>query len=142
MLHSAPRFIFTIIVVLAILWLTLASQPLGDVSVPLFPGADKVVHGCMFGGLMFVIELDYARWQTKRRNLVGGAALMRWRVALATALFVCLFGGAIELLQDAMAIGRGAEIRDFAADCLGVAIALVASPPVVEWLLNLQKPSR
>ncbi len=49
----------TAVVVLAILWLTLAPKPLPDSDVHWFEGADKVVHGCMFGGLFFVMGLDW-----------------------------------------------------------------------------------
>ena len=34
------------------------------------------------------------------------------------------FGAAIEVAQGAMGLGRDADVRDFAADAIGVAIAL------------------
>lgn len=96
---SVPTGGFTLIVGVAILWLTLARSPFGDTPMPHIPGLDKVVHACMFGGLTFVGELDCSRWRIKRRNLRGDAALVGWHLAAVIALASIAFGGAIELLQ-------------------------------------------
>ena len=52
------------------------------------------------------------------------------------AVVSILAGGCIELLQDAMALGRGAEWADFAADSLGVLVAFFAAPPAIVKVLN------
>lgn len=113
-----PMWIFTILTVLLILWLTLAPNPLGDDSPVLFPGADKIVHGIMFGFLLAMILLDRQRktdWQILRPAFITAAA------AAAGA-----FGIGIEFIQKAMDMGRGFEIADMTADCTGVAICAVS----------------
>ncbi len=103
----------TAVVVLAILWLTLAPKPLPDSDVHWFEGADKVVHGCMFGGLFFVMGLD---WVISGRKL-------GLPVGMALAGVCVAFGGGIELVQGAMDMGRGrhggggSEFGSDACDC-------------------------
>lgn len=122
-LQRWPPWILTIIVSLAILYLTLVPQPLPDDTPKLFPGADKVVHALMFGGLTFVILLDRHRrgnyrlngadsrntfWQPLSKKFV-------WTVAAVSALA----GIIIECLQWAMGLGRGFEVGDILADTIG-----------------------
>ena len=47
----------------AVLWLTLAPQPLPDLDVPPFDGLDKVMHAVMMGGLAgaFMFDWRYAK---------------------------------------------------------------------------------
>lgn len=122
-LQRWPPWILTIVVSLAILYLTLVPQPLPDDTPKLFPGADKVVHALMFGGLTFVILLDRQRranchpnkgdswntfWQPLSKSFV-------WTVAA----FSALVGIVIECLQWVMGLGRGFEVADIVADTIG-----------------------
>lgn len=110
-LSKLPPWLFTILTSLAILWLTLVPDPFGDDSPKLFPGADKVVHGLMFGGLALVIMLDSQRrdaWRPLSRPFI-------WMAALTAALT----GVLIEFLQLWMGLGRGFELADMAADTIG-----------------------
>lgn len=110
----------TLVTLAAILWLTLAPDPLPDeMDIPLFPGADKVVHGLMMAGLVWAACLDLMR---KDRSLPHWRRLRSMTVGVIVVL-VCLFGGGIELVQKAMAMGRGADPLDFAADAAGAAVA-------------------
>jgi len=68
---------------------------------------DKLEHAGAFFGLTF--------W-------FGG--LMPRRSYSRLALLMLLFGAGIEVAQGAMGWGRDMDIRDFAADSLGVAAAL------------------
>ena len=52
------------------------------------------------------------------------------------ALFCVAFGGAVELIQGAMAMGRGCDLWDFVADTVGVALSVALTPPVLKWLLK------
>lgn len=113
---KVPAYMPSALVVAAILYLTLVPSPLPDTRLPLFPGADKLVHAAMFGGLALVLLVDASR---SRRRVVGSAG------AAALCLASGLFGGVIELLQMAMAMGRGAEWLDFAADLFGAAVAWI-----------------
>lgn len=111
-----PRWSLTAITVTAILWLTLAPHPLPDVDVPIFPGADKVVHALMMSGLLWAWALDSMR---------AVHAWNRPRHLTTATVLVILFGGAIELTQMAMHAGRGAEWWDFAADAAGALLAML-----------------
>ncbi|MBV8574395.1 MAG: hypothetical protein JOZ58_05060 [Acetobacteraceae bacterium] len=50
--------------------------------------------------------------------------LIRERSYWRLALWMLLFGGAIELAQGVMGLGRDMDIMDFAADAVGVTVAL------------------
>lgn len=111
-----PAFTATAVVLLAILYLTLAPHPLPDTDMPLFPHADKAVHAAMFFGLAFVALADLRL--CRRRRLEAG-------VCIAVAVASAALGGGIELLQHAMGMGRGADWFDFAADAIGAFIAFI-----------------
>lgn len=102
-------FLPTVVVTVAILWLTLAPHPLPDNDLPLFEGADKVVHFLMFGGLAAALCFDV------RRSTGRLSVMATWLIALA----VSLFGGVIEMLQNSMEMGRSGDYIDFTADALG-----------------------
>lgn len=109
------RWIATALVVLCILYLTLVPRPLPDNDIDI-PGLDKVVHAIMFGGLAWVACIDLAR--VKRRCFRKLSRVQLLKVAVAVALF----GGAIEVAQQLMAMGRGGDILDFLADVAGTII--------------------
>ena len=106
-----PRWILSVITVLAILWLTLAPKPLGDEPPPLIPGADKLAHSIMFGGLVWMMLLDWQRSHEWRKVDI--------KYAFCVASISSLFGIFIEILQKFMGLGRGFEIADIIADIIG-----------------------
>lgn len=110
-----PAFSGTLLVLSAILYLTLAPQPLPDADLPLFPGVDKIVHAVMFAVLSFFALVDARLWRGRRLSLAA---------AVGIALGAAVAGGLIELLQAAMAMGRGAEWLDFAADSAGALLTV------------------
>lgn len=112
-INTFPAWTFTILVIIAILYLTLMPQPLPELDIPLFPGADKVVHGIMMMGMMICIGIDLAR---HKRHASPHAPKSKLLLAL---ILTILFGGAIELTQGAMNMGRGEDIYDFLADAVG-----------------------
>ena len=106
-----PAWLLSIVTMLAIFWLTLAPKPLGDDTPMLFPGADKVVHGIMFGFLGIMMMLD---WQRKHG----------WLVVYPQRIFICatmsaILGVIIEFAQAGMGLGRGFEYGDMVADTIG-----------------------
>lgn len=110
-LTSLPQWFLSLLTVLAILWLTLAPRPLGDDPPQLFEGADKIVHGIMFGGLTAMLLLDWQRkhfWHEEK-----------WFRALIYAVVASLFGIFIEFAQASMGLGRGLEVSDMIADSIG-----------------------
>lgn len=125
-LDKLPQWLLTAVTVAAILWLTLAPKPLGDMEPPLFPGADKLAHAIMFGGLALVIFIDRTHKGSKRVSR---------RFAFFTFIICTLFGITIEYLQSMMQAGRGFEISDMIADGCS---ALLTS---IFWLIFNRKSS-
>lgn len=111
LMGKVPAGVLSGITVAAILWLTLAPHPTGDVEIPLFPGADKVVHALMFGFLAFIVLLEtmkHRKWTPLPLPEIGVIA------------FLCAgFGIGIEFAQRAMGLGRSFEILDILADSAG-----------------------
>lgn len=122
-------------VVLAILWLTLAPHPLPVDEIPVFSHFDKVVHALMFGGLVLVLVID--RELYLHRRYLSLCRMPRRSVYPLVLFFIgaTLFGGCIELLQNAMAMGRGSDWFDFAADAIGALIFTLLSPRIATFLL-------
>lgn len=110
-LTSLPAGTLSMITIATIFWLTLAPKPLGDNAPKLFPGADKIAHAIMFGGLALTIMLD-------RQRKDGWKAANAYK-ALWVAVGCSLFGIAIEFLQTAMGLGRSFEIADIVSDTTG-----------------------
>ena len=110
-LSKLPAWLLTILTLLAIFWLTLAPKPLGDEPPALFPGADKIVHALMFGGLVAMMLLD---WQRKHYwEKIG------WQRVIVSALLSSVLGVVIEFAQVNMDFGRSFEISDMLADTAG-----------------------
>lgn len=126
-LLSLPPWTLTIIVLAAITYLTLVPHPLPDNDIELFPGADKLVHAIMFGALAGAACLDGAR----RR----GRQALTLRYLVICFIATALTGGAVELLQGAMNMGRSCDIWDFVADSTGALIAVIISRPAARFLL-------
>lgn len=121
LLTRLPAWTLTITVSLVILYLTLVPRPIPAEMVPMFPGADKIVHGIMFGALAGAIVLDRFRRY--------GCGRARVFTALA-ALIAFVAGGVIELLQGAMDMGRGREVMDLVADGIGAWLGAVLAAAI------------
>ena len=109
-------YIPTTMVLAAFLYLSLASNPVPDTGGLFdFPGSDKVVHGIMYMGLTLTFCFDYYRQRPARNDS---------RILLAAFVIASLLGGVIEILQQAMHMGRTGDIYDFIADVVGAAIGI------------------
>lgn len=116
-LAALPPWALTVTGLLAILWLTLAPEPLGDEELPLFPGADKIAHMIMFGGFSLLLLLDNTRrngWRREPAQKVWGAGGVS-----------ALLGVAVEIAQWKMEMGRSFEWGDIAADSLGALLCVI-----------------
>lgn len=116
-LQKLPPWILSILCFIAICWLTLASKPLGDNDIPLFPGADKIAHAIMFGGFTLCIIIDSLRskgWPEYPANI---------RIFLYAPDLPCIMGIATEFLQEEMHAGRSLEVGDMIADISGAFLA-------------------
>ncbi len=110
-LEKLPPWTLTIVCFLAICWLTLAPHPLPDNDIPLFPGADKIVHGIMFGGFTLCIILDWER----RHGWTKKAGPTVWLAPVIASVF----GIVTEILQQEMQAGRSGDVWDLVADVTG-----------------------
>ena len=110
------------LVLIAVLWLTLAPHPLPDNHIQLFQGADKIVHALMMGGLTAVLIFDFRRRKPRHGHIVG----IKEVIVIAICMFC--FSALDEWAQGAMAQGRTADILDFAADSAGIIIISLAEP--------------
>ena len=117
-LSHLPVGMLSAVLIGAVLWLTLASKPLGDDAPSFFPGADKIAHALMFGAIAGAVMLDWQR--AIRRRLPAGAII-------AAGIGAAAFGAATEWMQDAMHAGRAFEWADMAADAAGAAIATLCA---------------
>lgn len=121
-LDKIPRFLTSAVVTAGVLYLTLAPRPFGSVRIPLFEGADKVVHFMMFLAMAFAYHFDFRRG----KKPVDEARLMGW-------IFVSLsaFGGLIELAQWKMRMGRSGDWYDLLADIAGTVYGIILA-----WLIS------
>jgi len=99
-----------------ILYAALNDNPIGADELPIFPGADKVVHAIMFGFLSVMLLLDYQRKHGWRETGSG--------VMLIAAFISSALGILIEFIQRWMAMGRGFDPGDMVADVAGVVICV------------------
>lgn len=122
LLLKIPRWWSSALVAGAVLYLTLAPKPLPDNDIQFWEHTDKLVHGLMMAGTYWAIAFDMGRG----RSLSVGRRI--WLLGAVIA-----FGGAIELVQGAMKMGRGASWGDFGADTAGALLAALS----VNQLLRL-----
>ena len=107
------RKLFIISLIWAILILVLCAIP-GDSlpSSPLFniPNLDKFVHAGLYFPLAFFLGAEFDLSKKRILHLAG---------PLFTMLFVVLFGGLIEFLQETLFINRSSDIVDLFFDVIG-----------------------
>ena len=126
-LDKLPPWTLSVICFLAICWLTLAPHPLPDNDIPLFPGADKIAHGIMFGGFTLCIIIDGMRrkgWPTFPENI--------W-ILFYSPDIPCAVGIITEILQGEMHAGRSLELWDMVADING-SFLVAAIFVIIEYL--------
>jgi VanZ family protein len=106
--------IFSIIVALIILYLSLASSDTFD-SVPVFniPYYDKLVHFCMYSGFMAVLILE------SRNKIKSNLQLF------LIALIPFSYGILMEVFQASLTTSRSASFLDVAANLSGILASLL-----------------
>lgn len=115
-LFKRGAFVPTIVVLVAITYLSLAQDPVHTQGLHLFEGADKVVHGCMY--LALVVVGSYDLYRVGRPSVRGR---LGWMVVAV------MWGGVMELLQGAMGLDRSADWLDFAANSCGALLGFLLS---------------
>lgn len=109
------KFRLAIVVAIAIALLTLMPLPDDGVQMPVFDGADKLIHAVMFGVLALAIIWDWVR--------SGCGFQLDGRKATTAVVVVSIYGGLIELLQSVMGEGRSGDLYDWIADDAGAILA-------------------
>lgn len=131
MIRIVKNWLLTIVALLTFAWLTLAPDPIpGEESLTLFEGADKVVHMLMLWGVTCAVVFDYKR---ATRPFPRVLTLKNYVVIFVS---MAVLGVCDEMLQTAMGIGRSGDVLDFVADMVGVSIALLTAPAIVNFLLR------
>lgn len=122
-----PPYGYSVVVVSIVIYLTLFPDPLPATDMPFIEGLDKVVHGMMMMGVVLSLSFDYIR--NKRHSIRMPLGIM------VVFLFATIaFGAVIEIAQYLMEIGRGCEMSDFIADCIGAIIGLTLSHV---WMVDI-----
>ena len=127
-IHNIPSFLPSVLVLVAICYLSLASDPLAGNNRWLdFPYSDKVVHFIMYGGLTGTFCFDYYRRSVAHYRYI--ALVVAFVVAIA-------IGAVLELLQAYMGIGRSGDYLDIVANSLGAVVGIVAGHTLFARLLQ------
>ncbi len=112
MLYYLKKYPLTLLTIAVIFYLSFFKPPQTDMET--IPGIDKLVHTCMYGGLCFLLWIEYLRIH---RNI------NRLRMLIGGIILPILLSGAIELMQTYCTEHRGGDWIDFAANSLGVILA-------------------
>ncbi len=113
MMSFICRYKFTLVVAAVTGWLTLApvSEDMSLLSPP-WESFDKTVHMGLFGLLTMAWLTEFWRGRTASTGRIVLSAIL-------IALISTAAGGAVELAQTAMGLGRYGDWLDLAADALG-----------------------
>lgn len=105
---------------LVIAWLSLVpSPPSPDLGVL---ALDKVQHAAAY----FVLCLLIGQFVGGKGRHARGAWIRAWWMTV-------LFGGLLEIAQDALTVSRTAEIGDLAADSVGAFLAVLVARCYQRW---------
>ena len=112
MLHYLKKYPLTWLIVFTILYLSFFKPPQTDMEE--IPGIDKLVHICMYGGLCFLLWIEYLR---------SHQTIDRLKMFIGGILLPITFSGTIELAQSYCTEHRGGDWLDLAANTTGVLLA-------------------
>ncbi len=121
--QSVLRFVPVVVMTLLIFVLSLLPSYFFKQTVvpfPPIPGLDKVIHALMYAALTSTCM--YALPRDRRGHLA---------TVLRIALFVALYGAAIEVCQKLLTTSRSMEVLDISANAAG---ALTSSLLIYTWL--------
>ena len=129
MLRFLKTYWPTLIVIAVIIYATWIPKPIPYEDLPGIPHIDKLIHAIMFGGLLAAVMFDYHRCSPRRNRLTSGAILV-------FAAGCSVFGVVDEVVQGLLAIGRPSDFLDIIADWVGIAIAALTAPPVINAIFK------
>lgn len=115
MFYYIRRYPFSLLIILAVFYLSLFKPPT-SIQLPLFPGADKLVHFCMYCGVSGVLWIEFLL--NHRRY-----ASRLWHGWVGAVVCPIVMSGILELLQEYCTSYRSGDWFDFLANSCGVLIA-------------------
>lgn len=118
----------TILTVATVLYATEWPDPLPEDTPPLFPGADKLIHAVMMGGIVAAVLFDLTRDR--------GRSILTSKNIRMTVLAVAVFSVIDEMSQSLLGLGRESDILDLLADWAGCLIAALTAPPVLRLMFK------
>lgn len=128
-LRRIPLYFFSALVVIAVLLLTCLPAPEFVEKVPAFPGADKLVHAIMFGGVVGAFVFDVLRRDAEALNHKKMVAFLAFALAL---------GALTEFVQSLEAVKRSGDVYDFIADAIGAYVAYLIAPGICRKVLRIK----
>lgn len=114
------------LVVCVILYATWLPGELEPSSLPKIPHIDKLIHAIMFGGLTGALLFDRRR-SGRKNTLYGIFKFAAWVVA---------FAAFDEWMQDQLPIGRSSDVWDFRSDLIGILVAILIAPSVINAIFK------
>lgn len=123
----------TALTLAVVLYATWWPDPMGENTIPLFPGADKLIHAVMMGGLAAAAMFDY------KRTVVTRGVRLSIRVIGAIVVATAIFSIIDEIVQGEMDLGRTCDFYDILADWGGIIIAALMAPPVINRIFRIKK---
>ena len=128
MLYYLKKYPLTWLIIATIIYLSFFKPPQTDMNE--ISGIDKLVHICMYGGLCFLLWIEYLR----NHNVIN------WYKILPGAIILPItFSGIIELLQSFCTEHRGGDWLDFAANTTGVLLAALVGHYILRPIIWKQK---
>jgi VanZ family protein len=128
MIKYICRYPFSLLVIVAILFLSLFNPPetrLDDVTF-----IDKIAHVCMYGGLELIIWIEYLR---HHENL-------NWvKILIFGIIAPIALGGLMEIAQMKLTQGRSGEWADLWADVIGVLICAAIGYFAIQTIFKKKK---
>ncbi len=122
-LYKIPTGTLSAIVVLIIVYLSLAADPVGE-EMLLFPHSDKVAHFLAYLVCGSVFLMDYAKYKLPRHTKIG--------VELALTVVASLLGLILEIVQLSTD-SRSYDLLDWVADTAGAFVGFLL---MHFWLLH------
>lgn len=122
----------SIITLGVILYATLASHPLPETDIPMFPHMDKLIHAVMMGGLTGAVAFDIQRANRSKE-------MVTFRLMAKIWLGVTIFSLADEIAQGALTPTRTADPLDLVADMAGAGVAVFLAPPAIRRALRMKR---
>lgn len=113
-IRKVPAGLMTMAIVVTIAYVSLDGDPFDASMIPLFEGADKVIHAIMYFTLVAVLLFDAVKF---RKCGKAGKA-----VTLASVVVAFAYSVLMEYLQDQMGLGRTASVADLVANLAGACL--------------------